>query len=183
VALDLSLNNVPMFTGKTLILIDTSSSMNDKMSGRSELLRRDAAAMFGLALARRCHEATVVSFASTTLDFAVRKGESLLKSIDRFSSAYFIGGGTATATAISRYRSGHDRIIVLTDEQADAHQGSVVPPGVNMVTFNLGGYKFGHAPSGGIHGKGNLTTIGGLSDAAFTLLPALEAYGRGQWPF
>lgn len=183
VALDLSLNNVPEFGGKTLILIDTSSSMNDKMSGKSELLRRDAAVMFGLALARRCHESTVVSFAGTTKVFPTKTGESLLKSIDRFSSTHFIGGGTNTAGAILQYAAGHERIIVVTDEQADAHQGSMVPPNTNMVTLNLGGYKFGHAPSGGVHGKGNLTTIGGLSDAAFTLLPALEAYGRGQWPF
>ena len=183
VALDLSLNNVPTFTGKTLILIDTSSSMNDKMSGKSELLRRDAAVMFGLALARRCHESTVASFAGTTKVFPTKTGESLLKGIDRFSSTHFIGGGTNTAGAILQYAAGHERVIVVTDEQADAHQGSMVPAGTNMVTFNLGGYKFGHAPSGGVHGKGNLTTIGGLSDAAFTLLPALEAYGRGQWPF
>lgn len=177
--LELCLNSLPEFAGNTLILIDTSDSMNDKLSKKSELLRWDAAVMFGLALAARCHSATVVSFSSTTMQFPGKKGESLLKGIDRFAAdGYMMAHGTDTAGAIRKHAAGHDRIIVLTDEQANVHQGSLVPPNARMITFNLGGYQMGHTPT-----NRNLVTVGGLSDAAFTLIPALESYGRGEWPF
>lgn len=183
-ALGLCLNNLPTFTGRTLILIDTSSSMYDPMSGKSKLMRQDAAAMFGLALAARCHEADVVSFAGSTRVFPKVKGESLLKGIDRFGKGYFIGGGTATTAAVQTHYRNHDRVVILTDEQADTHYGNVnpfarVPTDKMAITFNLAGYKFGHAPVGTAY----RITIGGLSDAAFTLLPALEGRAQGLWPF
>ena len=182
-ALDLCLNSLPMFTGRTLILIDTSGSMEMEMSGKSQLARWDLAAMFGLALAARCHEADVVSFATTTRVFPKVKGESLLKSIDRFGKGFFINSGTATTEAVRQHFKGHDRIIVLTDEQADTHYGNrgvfgSVSPDKMCITFNLAGYKMGHAAT-----SPTRIVIGGLSDAAFTLLPALEGRAQGLWPF
>lgn len=184
VALELCLNNLPSFPGRTLILIDTSGSMNNPMSGKSQLLRWDAAAMFGLALAARCHEADVVSFSDTTKVFPKVRGESLLKGIDRFTKGYFLNSGTATTEAVRKhYLSYHDRVVVLTDEQADTRYGNrgvfANVPGEKMcITFNVAGYKMGHAAT-----SPTRVTIGGLSDAAFTLLPALEGRAQGLWPF
>lgn len=182
-ALDLCLNSLPMFTGRTLILIDTSGSMEMPMSGKSQLARWDLAAMFGLALAARCHDADVVSFSDTTKVFPKVKGESLLKSIDRFGKGFFINHGTATTEAVRNHYRGHDRVVILTDEQADTHYGnrgvfSSVSADTMCITFNLAGYKMGHGPTGP-----KRVTIGGLSDAAFTLLPALEGRAQGLWPF
>jgi len=50
-ALELCLHSIPTLPGRTLILIDTSFSMNVALSAKSKLMRWDAAAMFGLALA------------------------------------------------------------------------------------------------------------------------------------
>lgn len=181
VALDHCLRSVPEFPGRTLILIDTSGSMNNRMSGKSELKRWDAAAIFGLAVAARCEDATVVSFSDTNKVFPKVKGESLLKGIDRFMRGFCIGSGTSTHLAVTRHYSGHDRLIVLTDEQADANHAGVfssVPPNKMVITFNLAGYSRAHAASGPYR-----VTIGGLSDAAFHLLPALEGRAQGKWPF
>jgi hypothetical protein len=52
-ALDLSLSSIPELVGRTLILVDTSTSMKAGFSGDGTLMRWDAAALFGLALARR----------------------------------------------------------------------------------------------------------------------------------
>ncbi len=181
VALELCLGSVPEFKGSTLILIDTSGSMTGNMSGKSQLKLRDASALFGLALARRCENPTVVSYASTFMPFPQVKGESLLRSMDRFQKGYFIGSGTATAQAVQTYYRGHDRVIVLTDEQADMNYGVFrpVPQDKVAVTFNLAGYRYGHAPVG----TRTRLAVGGLSDAAFTLLHSMEARSRGQWPF
>src|ERR1700753_16106 len=83
-ALELSLSNIPELPGRTLVLIDTSGSMDSPFSPVNSwqrprsveepdpLMRWDAAAMFGLALARRCETADVVSFSSESKPFHLR---------------------------------------------------------------------------------------------------------------
>lgn len=182
-ALNESLLNVPSFPGRTLILIDTSGSMANSFSQHSDLRLWDAAAIFGLALAQRCEEATVVSFSYGSKVFGVPRGESLLRSLDRFKTGYFLNGGTNTALAVRTHYQGHDRVICLTDEQSNVHSGSsvfdIVPKDKIVTTFNLAGYRYGHAPSG----SATRNTIAGLSDNAFKLLPVLEQRASGGWPF
>jgi hypothetical protein len=182
-ALQASLQNVPSFAGRTLVLIDSSGSMDNVFSRDGSLRRRDAAALFGLALAARCQQVDVVSFGREIKHFPTQLGESLLKSLERFKGRYFFGGGTPTRAAIEGNYRGHDRVIVLTDEQADRHNGLSVFDGVPLnkicITFNLAGYRVGHGPSG----SDTRITIGGLSDQAFMLLPILEKRADGAWPF
>lgn len=184
-ALELSLRNVPEFKGSTLILIDTSGSMNSSFSKDGSLRYWDAAALFGLALARRCENATVVSFSSHSREFPLTKGASLLTLLTQFRNSFFFNGGTATAAAVREHYRNHDRVVVLTDEQADVHRwGHVgvfapVPQSRMCLTFNLAGYRVGHAESG----SGTRITIGGLTDQAFKLMPILEQRAAGQWPF
>lgn len=181
-ALDLSLQSVPSLPGRTLILIDTSSSMRDWVSANSELLRWDAAVLFGLALAARAQDADVVSFSTRTAQFPLIKGETVLKAITRWKDrGFFHGGGTDTVRAVAHFR-GHDQLVVLTDEQANLHDRydvfASVPKSTQVITFNLAGYAAAHAAS-----TPTRVTIGGLSDSAFSLLPVLGEFGRGQWPF
>lgn len=183
-ALQLSLQNVPQMPGKTLILIDTSGSMSDRFSKDGTLQRWDAAAMFGLSLAQRCDQATVVSFSDRGVVFPLAKGASLLALLNQFKQRYFFGGGTATLGAVQQYwDNSFDRIVVLTDEMANFHQShsvfAPVPANKMPITFNLAGYAVGHAESGSAH----RVTIGGLSDQAFKLLPVLERRAAGEWPF
>lgn len=183
IALQNSLQNIPEFKGRTLILIDTSGSMSTKMSDRSGLQFWDAAAIFGLALSQRCESAEVYSFSNRTIQFPLQKGASLLVMLEAFKRSYVQQGGTDTMGAIRSTFHGHDRVIILTDEQADWHAGGSVydsiPAHIPVITFNLAGYKAGHAESGLV----TRITIGGLNDQAFKLLPALESRAAGHWPF
>jgi hypothetical protein len=191
-ALTASIVNVPALKGRTLVLVDTSSSMEAGFSNDGTLMRWDAAALFGVALAQRCEHAELVSFSSTarwwgeasnahTKVFPLQAGESLLRSLDRWKTGgYFLGGGTATAAAVRRHLSGHDRVVIITDEQASREDvGGVVPAKTPLITFNLAGYQYGHAPSG----TGLRVTIGGLSDAGFRVLSLLEAGRDAAWPW
>lgn len=182
-ALQLSLNHIPEFAGRTLILIDTSGSMSNKMSDRSELQCWDAAAIFGLALSQRCEHADVVSFSDRSIVFPLQKGASLLVMLEAFRRGFFQGLRTATEAAVRTNFNAHDRVVILTDEQANYHGygdvASAVPAHIPVITFNLAGYRVGHASSG----TPTRITIGGLSDQAFKLLPALERRAAGQWPF
>ncbi|MDE1673844.1 TROVE domain-containing protein [Nocardia gipuzkoensis] len=192
-ALDASLSNIPALPGHTLIMVDTSTSMNAVFSKDGTLHRWDAAAMFGLALARRCASAKVVSYSSAqrymheqpgtrTKNYVLRAGESLLSSLRRWKAeGYFLGGGTDTAGAIRQQYAGHDRVVLLTDEQAGhspAEVSASLPATVPLYTWNLAGYEHGHAPSGP-----NRHTFGGLTDRGFELIPLLESGRNGGWPF
>lgn len=182
-ALTLSLQNVPYFPGRTLILIDTSGSMATQFGKDTQLRLWDAAAIFGCAVAQRCEQAEVVSFSDSTKPFPLPRGESLILSLDRFRKGFFLNGGTSTKRAVDVHYRGHDRVIILTDEQANSHSSlhvaASVPQNVPVITFNLAGYRAGHGPSG----TPTRITIGGLTDSAFKLLPILEKRSQGQWPF
>jgi hypothetical protein len=189
-ALDASLANLPALSGRTLILVDTSGSMNSGFSRDGSLMRWDAATVFGLALARRCADADVVSFSNGwnghvgTMVFPGKPGESLLRSVDRWKAdGFFIGGGTDTEAAVREHYAGHDRVVILTDEQAHYGGGKdvtvAVPENRMVYTWNLAGYQHGHAPSG----SGTRHTFGGLTDAGFQMIPWLEAGRNADWPF
>ncbi|MEV8439173.1 TROVE domain-containing protein [Actinosynnema sp. NPDC051121] len=181
-AITSSLGNIPRLPGRTLVLVDTSYSMNAGFSKDGSLMRWDAAAVFGIALASRCAEADVVSFSNDTRVFPMGRGNvSLLKLVERWKAeGYFLGSGTSTAHAVEKHFAGHDRVVILTDEQAagrGVHQA--VPADVPLYTWNLAGYEHGHAPSGG----GNRHTFGGLTDQAFRMIPLLESGRNATWPF
>ncbi|MGW4488383.1 TROVE domain-containing protein [Amycolatopsis sp. NPDC004368] len=186
-AITLSLANIPTLTGRTLILVDTSGSMNSGFSKDGTLMRWDAAAVFGIALGARCEQADVVSFSNGyyggtgTKVFGLRPGESLLRSVERWKNGgYFIGGGTDTVGAVKQHLRGHDRVVILTDEQATyGDVGHTVPANTPLYTWNLAGYKLGHSSSGGR----NRHIFGGLTDQAFRMIPLLEAGQNAAWPF
>lgn len=187
-AIDASLANVPELKGNTLILVDTSGSMAAGFSKDGTLQRWDAAAIFGIALSRRCANADVVSFSGGWYDdtqtkiFSVKSGESLLKATERWKNGgYFLNGGTNTEGAIRKHlTTKHNRVVILTDEQnGRGNVDSVVPEKKALYTWNLAGYRLGHAPSG----FSNRHTFGGLSDAAFKMIPLLEAGRDADWPF
>lgn len=193
-ALGMSLANIPALGGRTLILVDTSSSMDSGFSKDGSMRRWDAAALFGIALGHRCTQADVVSFSSLAFyigqpgganvkHFPLTPGESVLRSLERWKSGgWFLGGGTETAAALRAAYRGHDRVVIVTDEQAARDGREVtasVPDHIPLYTWNLAGYAAGHAPSG----SRNRHAFGGLTDQAFKMIPLLESGHDGTWPF
>ncbi|MFF4213918.1 TROVE domain-containing protein [Streptomyces sp. NPDC001796] len=179
-ALGHSLANVPALPGRTLVLVDRSGSMfYSRLSDRSELNRADAAAIFGTALALRAADADLVEFGTTSKRLMFRKGESVLKILGRFGDL----GGTDTTSAIRAHYRGQDRVLIVTDEQYSCNRHGdptqQVPAHIPVYTWNLAGYRVGHGPSG----TGNRHTFGGLSDAAFRMVPLLEAARDADWPW
>lgn len=178
-ALGHALANVPALPGRTLILVDRSGSMWSRLSERSELNRADAAAVFGTALALRAEDAVLVQFGTTSKAVAYRRGESVLKVLERFEDL----GGTCTAEAVRQHYKGHDRVLIVTDEQASYAYGgdptALVADSVPVYTWNLAGYRVGHAPSG----SANRHTFGGLTDAAFRMVSLIEDGRDAVWPW
>src|SRR5256885_1973068 len=79
----------------------------------------------------------------------LRRRESVLKVVERFGEL----GGTNTAQAVRDHYRNHDRVVIVTDEQAwagsrGADPTAAVPDRVPVYTWNLVGYRYGHGPSG-----------------------------------
>lgn len=178
-ALGHSLANVPALPGRTLVLVDRSGSMYARLSDRSQLNRADAAAIFGTALALRAADADLVQFGTSSNRVRFGGGESVLKVLERFGDL----GGTETSEAVRAHYRKHDRVLIVTDEQAAySHYGDPteqVPAHVPVYTWNLAGYRAGHGPTG----RDNRHTFGGLSDTAFRMVPLLESARDADWPW
>ncbi|MEU9144003.1 TROVE domain-containing protein [Streptomyces sp. NPDC048349] len=178
-ALGHCLANVPALPGRTLILVDRSDSMFwDTVSERSTLTRADAAAVFGTALAMRAQQADLVEFGWSSARVPFEAGEPVLEVLKRFHSL----GGTQTTMALRTHYRDHDRVLIVTDEQA-AHHGpgrpaEPVPSAVPVYTWNLAGYQPGHIRPGP-----HRHTFGGLTDAAFRMVGLIEAGRHAAWPW
>jgi hypothetical protein len=178
-ALELSLGSVPALPGRTLILVDVSGSMGGQWSRSSAVRWWQIAALFGTALATRAEDAEVYAYSGAAHRMKLKPTTSVLRAIPRFVKWDGAMGGTRTLTVLADRYDGHDRVVIVTDEQAftsEADPGKIPVP---IYTFNVVGYRAGHLPSG----KRGRYTFGGLNDAAFTMLPALEALRDEAWPF
>ena len=184
-AANLSMANIPALNGRTLILVDLSGSMDAPLSLRSRINRYEAASLFGAAIALRAENADLVAFSDASKKIAFNKNVGLLN-LARITAGSIEHGGTRTFEAFENHFASHDRVIVLTDEQAMNWGGSdrtehwlaSLPNGALTFTFNLAGYKTGHLPS-----NTNKFTFGGLTDAGFMAISLIEKGMKAEWPF
>jgi hypothetical protein len=132
--------------------------------------------VFCAALALRAESSTLVQYGTSHREVPVSKGGAILKLATGSNSM----GGTDTWGTVSRTFKGHDRIIIVTDEQShDSYADRYgIPESTAIYTWNVAGYAASHAPSGK-----NRWTFGGLSDKGFEQLKIIEAGAVGRWPW
>lgn len=179
-AMNLSLRNLPELPGRSLVLIDTSASMQSGMSAKSKMSHAKAAAVFGVALAMR-NQADLYGFASGVFKDNIPKGASLISEVSKFlAQTGCVGHGTEIALSLQRTYQGHDRVFVISDMQTTGPgTNQAVPANVMFYGFNLAGYRAAAMPAG----FGTRHELGGLNDATFKLVPILEAGRDGHWPW
>lgn len=194
-ALDLSLGNVPTIkvAGSMGILIDVSGSMSSPFGRNSSLQFWEAAALFGIALAKKVGNAYIYAFDGNVRSFELKKGANVLAELSRFRKDYYSGGGTNTVAALETVIKNHNpkAVTILTDEQyapgnnyywyggSHATIEEVLPAKTDLFMFNLAGYKYGSAETG----KKNIHAVGGLSDKAFDMLALTINHDGGRWPW
>lgn len=177
-ALNASLANVPALGGNTLALVDRSGSMFGYDSAHGSVTWADTAALFGTAVALRAERATLVEFGTSSQEVRIPRGANLLKVI---GSQFHELGGTYTADAVRQHYKGHDRVVIITDEQAWSGHGdpaAQVPGNVPVHTFNLAGYRAAQDKTGP-----NRYQWGGLNDSCFRLIPMVEEGATANWPW
>lgn len=148
--------------GKTLLLVDVSGSMRNKLSGKSDLTRLDAAKALAMLMRELSDEFAVLAFDAKGRLVPPRRGFGLA---DAIGDAY---GGTDLGAAVSWANAQqYDRLIVLTDEQSATR---VPQPKVGSKAYmvNVACEKHGV-------GYGNWLHIDGFSEAIVDYIQKYEA--------
>jgi hypothetical protein len=180
-ALEHSLNNVPRVEGKWLVVVDASGSMSAQLSKDSFISYYDAATVFAAAFAKT-NDADVYTYSrGVSPKFDMRGGESVLSMVKRLHGREFwMQAWTETASALRElWNPKYTHVLLLTDEQNNGFRGdpsNIIPANVPMYTFNLAGYTAGNRVGE------NRITVGGLSDAGFSMIAMVES-GKTKWPW
>ena len=161
--MQIALQSHDIFEGTTALLIDISGSMQDTVSGRSEMRRMDAAAALGIVLTEMCEKFTVTVFGTTYKRIAPRRGLALIDAVQKMYHAGGIGHGTNIGAAVNSVKN-EDRIIVISDGQS---HDAVPNPGFRGYMINVAAYKNGV-------GYGAWTNIDGFSEATVRYMLEIE---------
>jgi TROVE domain len=176
-----TITNVPSLDG-TLVMIDTSGSMQGLVSGRSKMTRVEVAAVMAMATAKAARDVDVVIYGVGNAKVKGLAGTSVLAGVQQVvGKVGSVGHATYGHTAIARRfdPKRHRRVVLFTDDQQQ-DSGHVRLDHVPLIyTFNLAGYRPSALSAGG---RGRYT-LGGFTDATFTAMSALEAGQDADWPF
>jgi hypothetical protein len=176
-ALDLSLQNVPIFPGRTLVLVDTSASMTAPVSRHSEIQACDIGALFGVAVAASSKVDFVIyatNYVALNLPTSVLRGIELVQHKNGS-----VGHGTNTWPAALANYNGQDRIVVFTDGQDHPSRAHSHLPDVPIYVWDVVGYATDNVNTT----EPGRYLFGGFTDAAFRLISLLEAGQDSGWPW
>lgn len=141
-ALQESIKEMPVFEGRTIVLVDVSWSMNQRLSARSDLTRADAAAALASIIP---FGVRVMTFSDHLVEVPPRKGVAGVDTILRSQGH----GGTDLGGSIRYVNENvpHDRLIVITDEQSQSRVPNPLP-GVRGYMINVASARngVGYAP-------------------------------------
>lgn len=151
----------PKLKGKTVLLVDVSGSMVDRLSRRSEMLRTDAAYGLAVLLRELCEKIEIYSFSEKTKRIPARRGFALRDAIEHSQPH----SGTYLGKAVEEVAGKYDRLIVITDEQA--HDQVPAPTSAGYV-INVASYKNGV-------GYGRWVHIDGWSEAVIEYIRSFES--------
>lgn len=153
---------LPKLKGDTVVLVDVSGSMDEKMSAKSDMLRLDAACGLAMVMREICETVRVFSFSNALAEIAPRRGFALRDAITGSQPH----GGTNLGGAVEHVNKNlsFSRVIVITDEQSATVVGG--PKGK--------GYMINVASNKNGVGYGPWTHLDGFSEAIVSYIAALE---------
>lgn len=145
--------------GTTIVLVDVSGSMNSPLSGKSDLNRMDAACTLASMLDG---DIRVFSFSRNVVEVPHRLGMAGVDAIRRSqpNTSTNLGDAMRKINAIK-----HDRLIVITDEQAYGHIPSPVVEKAYMI--NVASYRNGIGYDAWVH-------IDGFSESVLQYIKEIE---------
>lgn len=151
---------VARLAGHTVLLVDVSGSMIAPLSGRSTMLRTDAAYGLAVLLSEVAEKVSIYTFSDSAVRIPPRRGFALRDAMESSQRH----GGTRLGVALDAVREPYDRIIVITDEQSHDRVGA--PSGR--------GYMINVASARNGVGYGPWMHIDGFSEAVIDYIRELE---------
>jgi hypothetical protein len=180
-ALQISVQNLPRIPGRTLIMVDNSGSMMEKISSKSTLGRNEVAGLLAACLTFQCEASNVVIYDTRWEVAKVFPGINLLAKTAKFSKIV-LGGSTHTwnctlevVQGASQHGITYDRIVILTDEQTSDSFDELLRS-TPVITWNLAEERVSHA----LHGMPNRILMSGFTDRAMEVLPLISEGKFGQ---
>jgi 60 kDa SS-A/Ro ribonucleoprotein len=149
-------------SGRTLVMLDVSGSMDAPISGKSDLQRIDAACGVAILLRELCEDVAILTFSNSVVQVPGRRGFALRDAIVASQQH----GGTYLGRAVEAVNRdvSYDRLIVLTDEQS---ADQVPTPKGKGYVINVASNKNGV-------GYGPWMHVDGWSEAVIDYLQELE---------
>lgn len=166
-AVDISVSNVPVFEGKTLVVLDSSGSMGGQPA--------EIGTLFTAILAKSNPNADVMIFSDDAHYITPNPADSTLSLAN---SIPFQNGGTNFNSIFETANKAYDRIIILSDMQA--WMGYTVPTQAfarykkrldanpRIFSFDLAGHGTMQFP------EPNIYAIAGFSEKVFDIMALLE---------
>ena len=165
-ALDISVANVPVFDGETLVVMDVSGSMSGKPS--------EIASLFGAILAK-VNNCDVMTFSTDSKYMSYNPMDSVMTIRNSFR---FSGGGTNFRSIFQRANKKYDRVIILSDMQGwigyesptrqFADYKSKFSANPFVYSWDLAGYSTLQLP------EQNVFALAGFSDKVFDIMKMME---------
>lgn len=150
----------PRLSGKTVVLVDVSGSMDERLSAKSDMKRIDAAAALASVING---DVRVFTFSNAMVEVPPRRGMAGVDAVIRSQPHQ----GTYLGLAVDAINKGieHDRLIVITDEQS--HDRVPDPVAARAYLINVASNKNGV-------GYGKWCHIDGFSEAVIRFISEAE---------
>lgn len=119
-AVDIAVENIPKIHGNTVIAVDVSASMHDKISSKSEIRCCEIALMLAYIANRICDNAYIYAFDTGLYKITVSKRVNI---IDATLNTRISGGGTDMSLPFQHMISDKikaDRVIIMSDNMCNS---------------------------------------------------------------
>lgn len=182
IAMDHSVENVPTLEGKTLVMIDLSGSMDQHLSGKSEVTLKQTASVLGAIVSKVCNDCDIVAFGGTWKLLPIGKRDGVLSITERILETN-VGCATEAAATLKDVTSkgtSYDRIILLSDMQCYGkdnfaevflHYKASIGKKVKLYSIDLAGYGTTQTPED----EPNTLLLAGFSERIFQFIRIFES--------
>ncbi len=121
-AVEASIENMPRLEGTTVIAVDTSGSMGNSVSAKSDVRCYEIAMLLGLVANKICDNSIFYTFDTSIRKYAVSHRTSILETVSKSCC----GGGTNMYLPFEKMLSDNikaDRVIIISDNECNSGGG------------------------------------------------------------
>lgn len=175
-AIDIACDNVPELEN-TLVVIDNSGSMHQKVSNSEHMLCNEMGAAFGMMLAKRCN-ADILEFGTSARYIRYNLNDSVMDFATNFERNNKVGHGTNFHSIFQHIQKPYDRIVIFSDMQGwigytnPSNSFNIYKAKTKsnpyLYSFDLAGYGTMQFP------ENKIFCLAGFSEKVFDLMGVLE---------